>query len=85
MIRIRNTDWTLNKHTPGRSLSCTGWTGCCHAIFGPPPLWSAKQNIIVGLYSSKGTGPGLWIRIFYADPDPAVFRNADPDPAPGPA
>ena len=26
--------------------------------------------------------PGLWIRIhFFADPDPAVFLNADPDPA----
>ena len=24
---------------------------------------------------------GLWIRInFFADPDPANFRNADPDP-----
>ena len=22
---------------------------------------------------------------FYADPDPAVFLNADPDPDPGPA
>ena len=26
--------------------------------------------------------PGLWIRIhFFADPYPAVFLNADPDPA----
>ena len=26
--------------------------------------------------------PGMWVRInFFADPDPAVFLNADPDPA----
>ena len=25
--------------------------------------------------------PGMWVRInFFADPDPAVFLNADPDP-----
>jgi len=38
------------------------------------------------LKCSKGEGgfPVLWIRVgFNADPDPAFYLNADPDPDPG--
>ena len=43
-------------------------------------LWEflAQANISA---NSRAVDP----HSFYADPDPAVFLNADPDPGPGPA
>ena len=46
---------------------------------------------LVGNYMIGGWPNSLFLNravdphSFYADPDPAVFLNADPDPGPGPA
>ena len=46
----------------------------------PPKIDQTGKGCDHGLGQSRAVDP----QSFYADPDPAVFLNADPDPDPGP-
>ena len=52
-------------------LSDTMFTGMLHS----------RRPIVAELVGARAVDP----HSFYADPDPAVFLNADPDPGLGPA